>query len=74
MSEICKALKVQEKVVHTFFKLGMPHRVINGRYYAHRVTVDLWLQHFLNPHASRGPVEIRTDDAEAMEAVKSFKP
>jgi hypothetical protein len=58
LDEICGHLKIQDKALRSLLKLGLPVRVINGRYYAHAGVVDEWLRWFLNPHVSKGPVEI----------------
>jgi hypothetical protein len=63
MDEICGALKIQEKALRGLIKLGLPHRVINGRYYAHAHVIDQWLQWILNPHVSKGPIEIALSES-----------
>lgn len=58
VDEICERHNIPAKTFPAFVKLGLPVRIINGRYYASAKKVEEWLQYFLNPHESGGPVEI----------------
>lgn len=59
IDEICGFLKIQDKALRSLLALGLPVRIINGRYYAHASVLDEWLRWFLNPAVSGGSVEIK---------------
>jgi RecJ-like exonuclease len=60
IDETCGFLKIQDKALRSLLALGLPVRIINGRYYAHAAVIDDWLRWFLNPAVSGGSVEIKS--------------
>ena len=74
LDEICGFLKIQDKALRSLLKLGLPVRVINGRYYAHAAVLDEWLRWFLNPAVSGGPVEVDTMTTVRASGARSPRP
>ena len=74
IDETCGFLKIQDKALRSLLALGLPVRIINGRYYAHASVLDEWLRWFLNPAVSGGTVEVDTMTTVRASGARSPRP